>query len=195
MTVTHAPDVTDKFTTRFIRRKAKELVSDGVFPRTELEDVIQELLLALLAQTPNFNPDKGRWSTFVKHVVDESAISLRRREGAQCRQAPSEVSSLNVLIQDEDGDLVEFGATVSEEEYRTGIGQDFISHSDQIDLALDVEGVLDSLPEELREICERLKYRTPTEVRRELGISHTTMHRRLQALREHFRAAGIDDVA
>lgn len=197
MTVTQAPNVTDKVTNQTIRRTANALVDDGVFPRSDLEDVEQELRLALVEQAPNFNPDKARWSTFVRHVVKMAAISLRRHQKAQRRQGCREVPSLNVLLKDprEMGPPTELGATVSEEEFRTGVGQDFISHTEQIDLSLDVESVLDSLPEGLRDICERLKYQTPTEVRRELGISRTTMNRRLEALREHFRKTGIGECA
>jgi hypothetical protein len=53
---------------------------------------------------------------------------------------------------------------------------------------------MNSLPAELQEICERLKYQTPTEVRRELGITRTTMERRMELLRQHFRQAGVGEL-
>ncbi|MBS0210414.1 MAG: sigma-70 family RNA polymerase sigma factor [Planctomycetes bacterium] len=191
MPTLHAPDVTDKVATHFIRNAARALVADGSFPRSDLEDVIQDLQLALLEQSDNFDPDRSRWSTFVKHVVRNTAISLRRRQRALCRQAQGELSSLNVLIADGDGHLIEFEATVGEEEFRTGHGQDFVPHPEQVELALDLAALLGTLSEELREICELLKLLTPTEARRELEISRTTMDRRLVALRELFRAAGV----
>lgn len=194
MTITHAPDVTDKFATRFIRNTAKGLVDEGTFPQSDTDDVIQELHLALFEQAANFNPEKARWSTFVKNVVRNTAVSLRRRQRAQRRQGRGEVASLNVLIEGEDGELVELGATVGEEEHRTGLGQDFISHTDQVDSSLDVQDVMGSLPEELREICQRLKYYTPTEVRRAMGISRTTMQRRMEELRNYFRLAGLSEL-
>jgi RNA polymerase sigma-70 factor (ECF subfamily) len=191
MTAVHAPNVTDKFATRLIRRTAKELVGGGVFPQSDLEDVIQELQLALIAQAANFDPNRARWSTFVKNVIERSAISLRRRQNAQCRQPASEVSSLNVLIEDGEGQLVELGATVSEEEHRTSVGQGFISHTDEVRAAIDVQGVLESLPEDLQDICQRLKSKSPNEVARDLGISRPTMHRRVKVLQERFRSAGV----
>ena len=194
MTVLHAPDVTDTFVTHYVRRTANALVEEGTFPRSDLEDVSQELQLALLEQIDNFDPAKSRWSTFAKNVIRMSAISLRRRQRAQCRQGHCELSSLNVTVEDGDGDVVELGATVSEEEHRTGSGQDFISHTDQADQASDLQQVLATVPEDLREIAERLQFHTPTEVRRELGISRTTMQRRLAALRERLREAGVADV-
>jgi RNA polymerase sigma-70 factor (ECF subfamily) len=194
MTTIHAPDVTDKFATRLIRRTAKDLVGNGIFPQADLDDVIQELHLALIAQAANFDPNRARWSTFVKNVIERSAISLRRRQKAQCRQPAGEVSSLNVLIEDGDGELVELGATVSEEEHRTGVGQGFIGHADEVGAAIDVQGVVESLPEDLQDICQRLKSKTPNEAARDLGISRPTMHRRVKVLQERFRAAGVGKV-
>jgi RNA polymerase sigma-70 factor (ECF subfamily) len=194
MTVTHAPDVTDKFSSQIIRNTAKALVSEGTFRRSDLEDVVQDLRLALLEQAVNFDPEKSKWSTFVKHVVRQSAVSLRRRQRAQRRQGQCELRSLNVRIDDGDGQSAELGATISEEEHRSGRGQACISHTDQADLAMDVQGAMNSLPAELQEICERLKYQTPTEVRRELGITRTTMERRMELLRQHFREAGVSEV-
>ncbi|MCI0333663.1 MAG: sigma-70 family RNA polymerase sigma factor [Planctomycetes bacterium] len=193
MTVTYAPDITDYFTTQLIRRTANSLVETGIFPQSDLDDVIQELRLCLLTQVPNFNPSKARWSTFVKHVVRMSAISLRRRQNAECRRGARQVGSLNVLVDGPFGAHTQLGAMVSEEEHRTGVGQGFISHADQIDLSEDVRTVIDSLPAALKQICERLAFQTPTEVRRELGLPRSTMQRRLESLRKHFRAAGISD--
>ncbi len=193
MTVVHTPDSTDKFSTQCIRHTAQALVEEGTFPRSDLEDVAQDLLLALLEQSANFDPDKARWSTFVKTVVRMSAISLRRRQRSQRRQAHCELSSLNVLIDDGDGQLVELGATVSEEEHRTGLGQDSISHTEQVDLALDVQAALRTMPAELRAICERLKTQSQAEVLCDLGISRTTLERRLELIRQHFREAGLGE--
>jgi RNA polymerase sigma factor (sigma-70 family) len=191
MTVRHAPDVADKFTTQLIRRTAKMLVSDGAFPASDLDDVVQELRLALIEQAENFDPDRARWSTFVKTVVRLTASTLRRKQRAEFRQAEQGFASLNVLIADEDGQLAEMGATVGEEEYRTGLGEDFVSHTDQVDLALDVQAALSTLPAELQEIAERLKRQSVCEMARELGVSKSTLNRRVVEIREHFRRAGL----
>ena len=50
MTVIHAPDVTDKFTTQRIRRAAQALVADVTYPSSQLDDLIQDMSLALLEQ-------------------------------------------------------------------------------------------------------------------------------------------------
>jgi len=193
MTVIHAPDVTDHFTTQFIRRTARMLVNDGTFPRCDLDDVIQELRLALIQQADNFDPERARWSTFVKTVVRLTAVTLRRKQQADFRQVEAAYASLNTLIADEDGQLAEIGATVGEEEYRTGLGEGFISHTDRLDLAIDIQATIDTLLAELREICERLQDQSLVEVSHDLGIPKTTLSRRMALIREHFRLAGLSN--
>lgn len=187
---THAPDVTDAFTTNLIRKTAQALVDEGTFPQSDQEDVIQDLTLALLEQTPNFNPERAKWSTWVKNVVRLIAISIRRRQDAECRRGQREVGSLNVLINDEDGQLVELGATVSEQEHRSGLGVGHVSHTDQNDTALDVQKILDGLPENLRDLAVRLKTQSLAEISRELNVPRTTLAHRVGKIREAFAAAG-----
>lgn len=196
MTVIHSPDVTDKFTTQRIRRAAKALVADGTYPSSQLDDLIQDMSLALLEQArKNFDPERARWSTFVTTVLRLVVVSLRRKQATEQSQAEGDVGSLNVLIHDEDGHQSELGPTISEEEHRTGLGAGFVSHTDQVELALDVQAVVDGLPEELREICELLKTHSLAEISRRLDMPMSTLKRRVAQLRERFQAAGLDDAA
>ena len=191
MTVQHAPDVTDRFTTQLVRRTARMLVSEGTFPASSLDDVAQDLHLALIQQAGNFDPDRARWSTFVKTVVRFTAVTLRRKQRADFRQREASFASLNVTITDGDGQLVEMSATVGEEEYRTGLGQGSVEHTDQVNRALDVEQVIATLPAELRDLAERLKHQSVCEIARDLGVSKTTLTRRVVEIRERFRQAGF----
>lgn len=190
-TAIYPADVTDKFTTRLIRRKADELVAEGTFPPSEREDVIQNMTLTLLEQSANFDPQRAKWSTYVKETVHRIAVSLRRREDAECRRGRRDVASLSVLIPDEDGQLVELGATVSEAEYDAGLGRQRPSHTDAIDLTLDTQAVIDRLPENLREIAQRLKHQTVSQVAREMSIPRTTLLHHISKIRDAFADAGF----
>jgi RNA polymerase sigma-70 factor, ECF subfamily len=192
MPTLHAPDINDRFTTQLVRRTAHLLVDEGTFPQSDVDDVAQELTLALLEQFDQFDPERARWSTFVRTVVRSTAISLRRKQRAARRLAPADQISLNTLISDEDGYPTELGSTVSEEEHRTGVGQDLVDHTRQADLSQDIQAVVDSLPAELRQICERLEKHSLSEVAEQLGMSRNTLSRRLKELQEHFREAGLE---
>lgn len=193
MSTTAIPNVTDRFTTDLIRKTATELVDEGTFPKSELDDVVQDLTLALFEQASNFDVGRGTWSTFVKNVVQRSAISLRRHQGAERRNAQRDVGSLNDLINDEDGQLTELGSTVGEDEYRSGLGQEYRSHTDEVDMALDFQTVIASLPDELREVAQRLQHQSLAEIARDLDIPRTTLAFRIGKIREAFATAGYGD--
>jgi RNA polymerase sigma factor (sigma-70 family) len=192
MIVAQQPDVTDKFTTHLIRVTAKGLVSEGRFPRSELEDVIQELQLALIEQSGNFDPEKATWTTFVKTVVRLAAITLRRRRYAGRRSIPSDTISLNAAVKDADGKTSELGFLLSEEDYHRSRGREFVGHTELVNRACDVQGVLDRLTDDQREICELLKEHPVSEVARLLGISRKKLQLRIDAMREQFREAGLE---
>lgn len=188
---TAVANLTDQFSTHLIRATARELVREGTFPASDLDDVMQDLRLALVEQAGNFDPEKAAWSTFVKTVVRLAAISLRRRRYAACRAAPPDLVSLNVLCDDGDGEPAELGMTISEEEHRTGLGLDHVSHTEQVDLALDVQQATAGLSDELRAICELLQFHSISETARRLGLSRKKLQMRMEELRRHFREAGL----
>jgi len=79
MSAATVPDVSDRFTTDFIRKTARALIDDGHFARAEMGDLVQELTLAVIESLKNnFDPSRARWTTFVKTVVRRRATSLLR---------------------------------------------------------------------------------------------------------------------
>ena len=56
------PDVNDRFSRMLIRHTAKELIAEGVYLRSDLEDELQDLRLYLLQKTRHFNGDRARWT-------------------------------------------------------------------------------------------------------------------------------------
>jgi len=62
-----------------------------------------------------------------------------------------------------------------------------------VELVHDVAAVLAKLPPKLRDLCERLKHHSITEVAQQLGIPRTTLHDAIGRLRQHFEDAGLRD--
>ena len=52
---------------------------------------------------------------------------------------------------------------------------------------------INSLPEDLKEICGLLKYKNATEVSRELNISRATLYRKIHEIKEVFIKTGVDN--
>lgn len=193
MPATHPPDVTDKFSTIFIRNTAAELIDEGAFDASEREDLIQELTLALVERTPKFDPDRAKWSTFVKTVVRRRAISLRRRQNAACRSDGREVASLDAWIDDEDGQVISLANYIREDQSLVYLAEDHRSDEERADLEFDVDAVASTLSPELQDLCRRLKRQSQAEIARDLAIPRTTLVRRIRKLREAFDAAGMRD--
>jgi DNA-directed RNA polymerase specialized sigma24 family protein len=58
-------------------------------------------------------------------------------------------------------------------------------------VAEDVATAIASLPEPLKDLAERLKHQTISEISRDLGISRSTLNHRLVRLRQRFEAMGM----
>jgi RNA polymerase sigma-70 factor (ECF subfamily) len=192
MTTIHAPDVNDAFTRRMVRRMAQELITEGFYAESDVEDVMQDLLLHLVERLPKFDPEKGRWSTFVRMVVQRYATTLRRRQSAECRGRRITHNSLSITIQGADGEPIEMANTVVEDDYRRAYGHDFVGDQARAALEGDVSAVLDSLAPDDRDLCRRLMSDPPAQVARDLQITRSALATRIERLRQAFDAAGLD---
>jgi len=188
MIVKHQLDITDAFTTRLIRRTARQFAAD----EQQREDLIQDLTLALLESMDTFDPERATWPTFVKNVIHRAAISLTRHRNAKRRRPKRAIRSLNTVVADEDGQAVELGSTISEADYYSAKG---ITNSEDTVLAereWDLDSALASLPEPLRDLAERLKYQSLGEISEETGMARSTLSHQIGKLRAHLKAADLD---
>jgi RNA polymerase sigma factor (sigma-70 family) len=186
-----AADICDRFATKYVRQVARHLVLDRIFPKDDLEDVVQELMLALLESRDAYDPTKARWTYFVKTIVDRKAVSLRRARSAESRGNTMIVASLNVLVHDEEGQRVELAQQVQQSE---GGARRGIEHQDRqasVEQSINVSIVLAGLEPELANICSLLAQMSVAEAARELDIPRTTLISRLAKVRERFAEAGL----
>ena len=56
----------------------------------------------------------------------------------------------------------------------------------RIDMVIDTEAILAKLPRKTRELCERLKKDSVSEVARQVGLARTTLRDQVERLRKHF---------
>ena len=192
MSAPTAPDVCDRFATSYVRKVARQLILDRVYPKYDLEDLVQELMLALLEGRDAYDPAKARWTYFVKTVVDRKAISLRRARSAESRGNTIVVASLNVLVRDQEGQLVELSQRIHQSEGTARRGVEHQERQAAVEQSLNVIDVLARLEPELAEICSLLAEMSVAEAARELGVPRTTLISRLAKVRERFAEAGLD---
>ncbi len=144
--------------------RATAAVVAGAIPVTDREDFEQEGVVACLHALPRFDPSRASLRTFIERVVAARLASVIRRTRRSPELVPVDALCRFPVIGD-DG---------------------------RREVRMSIDGVLESLHEEDRELVGLLLEVSPAEASRELGIPRSTIHDRIQLLRQRFTQAGLD---
>jgi RNA polymerase sigma-70 factor, ECF subfamily len=149
-------------------------------------DVIkQDLLIEILEQLPKFNPSRASLKTFIGHVVHYKVCKIRAHRN-DCHRVASLDSKLSGR---DDGRSITLGETLSDDaDRRRGRNP---TPDELSGLGLDLEGTIASLKPEHRDLCERLKTDTVTEIARELKASRGTLYEAIKQIRAAFERDGL----
>jgi len=184
-------ELIDGFAARLIRRKARQLVRQPGYKSSDQPDLEQEMKLRVWLRFAQFDPAKAHWHAFVTTVIERHTATLAQLNSRQKRREATPTVSLSEPNEDGEegwGELWEIlGA-----EHREGITGRYVAHDQQqVDLRLDMRKLISRLPEDLRELCELLKYYNPTEAAKLLKVPRTTVVAMVDRIREHFEFSGF----
>jgi len=168
------------FATRYAKRKASQLAGHFGYSKSDRADIVQELLLDLVRRWPNYDPQRGEPEVFIRRVIWARVATLIKDKRASKRQFDYEAGPIDEDVEDE--------VTTN---FRTGLPQR--TPQEYVDLASDIATVLERLPEEQRDLCERLQSQSLGEISRELGIPRSTLADRVKKLRGAVEDAGLHD--
>lgn len=157
-----------------------------------VEDVQQDLIMDVLRRLPKFDSSRAGIKTFVCRLIDFKIASLLKSKDAACRGNGCIESSLDDWTHDENGAWAQRGETIDESRGRAHLGAAPRSDQEQRSLEIDIAVVVATLSPEQRELCERLKTQTPTEISRDTGMSRSAIYQRVVAIRAIFVAAKLD---
>jgi DNA-directed RNA polymerase specialized sigma24 family protein len=128
-------------------------------PRSDREDVLQDLRLRLLRAERRFDARRGTPEIFVAVLLARVIADRRRSRGRRQRWCPIDSSfAIETLV-----------------DHRNNI--------EAVDLAMEVAMVIVTLPEPLRNTAHQLKVATKAEAARNLGVSRNTLRTRVRELR------------
>jgi len=178
---------------RHIRHRARQLARTEGFAAQDIEDIRQDLIVDLLERLPKFDPAKATCNTFVARIIDRKVATLIRDRSCEKRDPRREECSLNECIDDGEGGSVEHIQTIAAEEADRWLGRQARPDQETVELALDVEAVINRLPDNLRRLCELLKTGSIADAARAMGVPRTTLNDHVKKLREVFEAAGLRD--
>lgn len=179
------------FTARFICAKARRLIGRAGFRQSDLEDLIQELVLDLWKRREHFDPQKGSWEAFVVVVCENGTASILAHRQAALRSPKHEYGSLNCSVSDANGRCTEADVDVVESQHCIRTCQRFVTHEEASEVELDVSRALDQLDPQSQELCKRLMVSSISDVARETGVSRQNIYRQIATIRQHFESAGL----
>ena len=186
-------DGIDAYAVGLIKYKARRLKGQAGFTTSDRDDLEQELILDLLRRRPKYNPKRAQFNTFIARVVEHRVASLIEARKAGTRDYRRCPYSLNDRFEDEEGRSVERVDAFDQEDYLLRTGAQSKPADELSALAIDVAAVLERLPPELRDLCQRLATETVTEISRDAGVPRATIYESIKELREIFEDAGLRD--
>lgn len=182
----------DDGTLRFIRYKARQVVSSHGFRPDEFEDVQQALILHCLERMVRFDSRRANARTFARLVICQGIANIIESRRAQCRDYRLCQLSLDSSADNADSIGVEPAEALSTGD-RGGLLQRPPLHSEhELLLRWDVERAIAALPRDLQQICHALMALDRlTEVALAIHLSRATLHRRICRIRTALAYAGL----
>lgn len=185
--------ILDRFAERLIHRKARQLARVPGFSPSDREDIAQELRLKLLMHSAGYDPQQGHRHAFVTALVERHAANLLRAKRAEKRDHRSVRSLSMQLADDAEEGPVELTDAISPRHLDARLGRASREEHELAELAMDVSEAIAGLPPELREVAQRLKTDTLSQIARDLGVPRTTLSDRVRKLRRCFEQTGLGD--
>lgn len=182
----------DRFTRGIVRRKVQQLIGRAGFTSQDREDLEQQLLARVLESLVSFEPKRAHRNRFITAVVERYVANVLRNKRAAKRDY-RRISSLNVTIETGGETAVELAQLIDQQQLDPRHGRHPRSAGELVELVLDVAEVLDDLPHDLRDLAERLKSQTVSQIARETCVPRTTLYESVRRLRRRFERAGLKE--
>jgi hypothetical protein len=190
----HGSDqVIDSFTKGYVRKKARQLIGKFGFKRHDRDEIEQRLYLKLAKRLHAADPNDPKWKAYVATTVRHCIASMIRDSEAEKRDH-RRAFSIHVVVGTDEAGPIELGDTIDEQQNKSHRGCSSRSRQELSELALDmatcVAGISDA---RLREMCERLKFDSISQVSRDMEIPRTTLNAWLRKLMHRFEEQGLRD--
>lgn len=176
---------------RLIRFRAGQLVGRYGFTRDDREDLEQDLRLDLLRRQAKFDSGRASLNTFVARVVDHAVATIIERQVAACRDGRLTRVFSDCVPECDEGEATSFEDRFDAAAYLRLTGRADPDSAESIDLHLDFERALSSMPANLQELCQRLVTSSISEISNETGIPRATLYGRVKEIRAHLDHLGF----
>lgn len=180
--------LTTPYVTTLIEVKARQLIRRPGFRRSELRDLEQELVAAVLRQAHHYDPARGSVNTFIDRVVETAAVAIIRRRMRLKRGTGRQPASLDVAFGDDETSLGDQATDEDRLRHRGG------GNDEDVDLRIDVEEALTALGPVDRAVCRRLMLgESVSAAARGQGISRRQVRKAVETIRQALEDAGLKE--
>lgn len=189
MPTVHVTTELERFEFGIVRRKVRQLIGRAGFKWQDKEDLQQEIMARLLHSMKSFNPARGHRKAFIVAAVERSVASMLRDHQAPKRHHPGVVSLQQP--RELEGSPTVLAQTISDRELQARVCRHPRSVEALARLGFDLTEVFNTLPDDLRELAERLKTQSISAIARAMDIPRTTLVESVRQLRQRFDGAGL----
>ncbi|MFV0444093.1 MAG: RNA polymerase sigma factor [Planctomycetaceae bacterium] len=184
-------ELTAGFAHRYIRFKSRQIIGRHGISRADRADLDHDMKLRLLRRFRQFDPQKSDWEAFVVTVVERHVATILQAQQRQKRLGAGTEVSLSEETFDEEGFACELGDQVSLDHVARITGDFDRSDLEWLELDHDIEAALETLPDPIRELCERLKHDSIAATADAMGVPRSTLMSLLRRLRPTFERLGL----
>lgn len=183
----------NQYASRLISRKAREVAGRYGFSRSDTEDLEQEFWLDVFQRLSSYDPRRSRLDTFVTRLVTHRIVNIKESQEAAKRDYRLCRTSLDEDVEDGEGGHIPRSTLFDEAECFRRLGWSYGPSEEGRDLKIDLAAATDSLPHDLREIRERLKVQTVSEISVVMRIPRSSVYRKIEQICRIFEAKGLDE--
>lgn len=173
----------DEYISRLIKKKARQLTEHHAFTKSDQEDIEQELWLALLQRSGNYDPEKSSFHTFAYKVIQDKISDIIKSNNTLKHLLRLSSSSLDDDVTDFDGDIVARHETIDQNDYMVRTGKLSRSKKELQDLSLDIEQSIAKLPKTIQEFCKNLLFEDVSDISNRTGEPKYKLYRRIGKIR------------
>jgi RNA polymerase sigma-70 factor (ECF subfamily) len=184
-------DGLDDYAVKLIRHKARQLVGRAGLVEADRPDLEQELALDLLRRLPRFDAARAGRNTFIARIVEHRVATIMEAQTAGVRDYRRVAGSLDERRPGDDGPSADGPPVLDQHEYRRETIAAARRDEDLHGLRRELAEAIAALPPDLRDLCQRLRDSSVSEVSRETGVPRSTLYDAIGKVRDRFDAAGL----
>jgi RNA polymerase sigma factor (sigma-70 family) len=187
--------VTTPYVQKLIAVRARQVVRQPGFRRSDQADVEQELVVHILKEAHLFDPARSCARTFIAQVVDSAGAMILRDRRRKKQAAGHRLQSLEGTTLLNEGEEKTLLDVLVDEDLHRRHGSHVAGDEERSDVSADTAAVLSRLAPDPREIAHLLMAgaREAT-IARALGISRRQVRSAVAAIRRHLKDAGLAEI-